>query len=145
MIHHGGFYDYLFVHDDSLTSKRFTTQLTECCEPLKKIKSDVRALDTSRQLSGKGAIRKKFLLQKPWREINKLTIRYLYLDKYTRLYDGADLKLFILASWGRSFLSVDWPTGVQLGFFFCSGVSKLFGAQGSPSSGSLLNLLSPRF
>ena len=44
-------------------------------------------------------------------------------------------------SWlGRSFLSVAWPTGVQLMFFFCSGVSKLFGAQGSPSSGSLLNL-----
>ena len=35
--------------------------------------------------------------------------------------------------------------GVQLVFFFCSGVSKLFGAQGSPSSDSLLNLLSPRF
>ena len=33
-----------------------------------------------------------------------------------------------------------WPTGVQLVFFFCSGVSRLFGAQGSPSSGSLLNL-----
>ena len=53
---------------------------------------------------------------------------------------GPDLKLFILVGWGRSFLSVAWPTGVQLMFFFCSGVSKLFGAQGSPSSGSLLNL-----
>ena len=29
-----------------------------------------------------------------------------------------------------------WPTGIQLAFFFCSGVSKLFGAQGSPSSDS---------
>ena len=28
---------------------------------------------------------------------------------------------------------------------FAPGFSKLFGAQGSPSSGSLLNLLSPRF
>ena len=46
----------------------------------------------------------------------------------------------ILVGWGRSFLSVAWPTGVQLMFFFSSGVSKLFGAQGSPSSGSLLNL-----
>ena len=45
-----------------------------------------------------------------------------------------DVKLFILVGWGRSFLSVAWPTGVQLMFFFCSGVSKLFGAQGSPSS-----------
>ena len=62
-----------------------------------------------------------------------------------RASDGPDLKLFILVSWGRSFLSVDWPTGVQLAFFFCSGVSQLFGAKGSPSSGSLLNLLSPRF
>ena len=64
---------------------------------------------TSRQRSGKGAIRKRF-------------------------YDGPDLKLFILVGWGRSFLSVAWPTGVQLVFFFCSGVSRLFGAQGSPSS-----------
>ena len=31
-------------------------------------------------------------------------------------------------------------TEVQLVFFFCSGVSGFFGAQGSPSSGSLLNL-----
>ena len=33
------------------------------------------------------------------------------------------------------------PQGLfALVFFFCSGVSRLFGAQGSPSSGSLLNL-----
>ena len=56
----------------------------------------------------------------------------------------APTKLFILVGWDRSFLSVAWPTGDQLVFFFCSGVSKLFGAQGSPSSGSLLNLSSPR-
>ena len=37
-----------------------------------------------------------------------------------RLYDGPDIKLFILVGWGRSFLSVAWPTGVQLVFFFCS-------------------------
>ena len=53
-------------------------------------------------------------------------------------YDGPEL--FILVGWDRSFLSVAWPTGVQLMFFFSSRVSKLFGAQGSPSSGSLLNL-----
>ena len=57
-----------------------------------------------------------------------------------RLYDGPDINLFIIVGWDRSFLSDAWPTGVQLVFFFCSGVSKLFGAQGSPSSGSLLNL-----
>ena len=26
-----------------------------------------------------------------------------------RLYDGPDLKLFILVGWARSFLSVAWP------------------------------------
>ena len=41
-----------------------------------------------------------------------------------RLYGGPDLKLFILVGWGRSFLSVAWPTGVQLVFFFCSGVTR---------------------
>ena len=35
---------------------------------------------TSRQRSGKGAIRKKFPLQKPRWEKNKLTIRYLYQE-----------------------------------------------------------------
>ena len=39
-----------------------------------------------------------------------------------------DFKLFILVGWDRSFLSVAWPNGVQLVFFFCSGASKLFGA-----------------
>ena len=32
--------------------------------------------------------------------------------------DGPDLKLFILVGWGRSFLSVAWPNGVQLVFSF---------------------------
>ena len=31
--------------------------------------------------------------------------------------DGPDLKLCILVGWGRSFLAVAWPTGVQLVFF----------------------------
>ena len=36
--------------------------------------------------------------------------------------------------------------GLSWRFFpFAPDFSKLFGAQGSPSSGSLLNLLSPRF
>ena len=62
-----------------------------------------------------------------------------------RLYDGPDLKPFILVGWCRSFLSVAWPNGVQLAFFFSYGVSQLLGTQGSQSSGSLLNLLSLRF
>ena len=52
-------------------------------------------------------------------------------------YDGPDIKLFILVGCGRSFLSVAWPTGVQLVAF---GVIKLLGAQVSLSSGSLLIL-----
>ena len=48
---------------------------------------------------------------------------------YYFFYDGSDLKLFILVGWGQSFLSVAWPTALQLVFFFCSGASKLFGAQ----------------
>ena len=42
-----------------------------------------------------------------------------------RLYDGPDIKLFILVGWGRSFLSVAWPTEVQLLLFFCSGLQKV--------------------
>ena len=85
--------------------------------------------------------------QSAWLVFNAITV-----DNYAasggsgvRLYNGPDIKLFILVGWGSSFLSVTWTTGVQLVFYFCSGVSKLFGAQGSPSSGSLRNLLSPHF
>ena len=41
-------------------------------------KYNVRLKGTSRQRSGKGAIRKRFPLQKPRWEKAKLTIRYLY-------------------------------------------------------------------
>ena len=54
-----------------------------------------------------------------------------FVSSGVRLYDGPDLKLFILVGWSRSFLSVAWPTGVKLMFFFCSGVSKLFGDDSS--------------
>ena len=65
----------------------------------------------------------------------------IFRNPYPWMLHGCSIyKLFILVGWGRSFLSVAWPTGVQLVFFFCSGVSRLFGAQGSPSSGSLLSL-----
>ena len=39
---------------------------------------------TSRQRSGKGAIRKRFPLQKPRWEKTKLTIRYLYHETYRK-------------------------------------------------------------
>ena len=42
-----------------------------------------------------------------------------------RLYDGPNIKLFILVGWGRSFLSVAWPTGVQLVFLFSPGFSEI--------------------
>ena len=62
--------------------------------------------------------------------------------KTLRLPDGssiftAEAKAIDLA---LDFINESNLTGVQLVFFFCSGVSRLFGAQGSPSSGSLLSL-----
>ena len=77
-----------------------------------------------------------------------LVFNPIMVDNYAAFFNctpvgrasDSDIKLFTLVGWGRSFLSVAWPTGVQLVFFFCSGVSRLFGAQGSPSSGSLLSL-----
>ena len=80
---------YLFVHDDSLTSKRFTTrtkQLTKCYEPLQKLRERLGSCKkgTSRQRSGKGAIRKRFQLQKPRWEKKKLAIRYLYHETYRK-------------------------------------------------------------
>ena len=37
------------------------------------------------------------------------------------MFDNYDFKLFTLVGWAWSFLSVAWPSGVQLVFFFCSG------------------------
>ena len=48
---------------------------------------------------------------------------------------------FSFSSFGPELVCVAWPTGGQLVFFFCSRFSViLFGAQGSPSPGSLLYL-----
>ena len=44
--------------------------------------------------------------------------------------------LLILVGWSLSFSSVPWPTG----FHLLRSFSKCLGAQGSPSSGSILNL-----
>ena len=58
-----------------------------------------------------------------------------------------NIKLFILVGWGRSifFLSVSWPTGVQLLVFFYSSVSMgCLTPQGSPGVGrNTLFLSSP--
>ena len=84
-----------------------------------------------------------------------LVFNPIMVDNYAAFFflhaDGPNLKLFILVGWGRSFLSVALPSGVQLFFFFfffffcfffffAATDCKLFGAQGSPSSGSLVNL-----
>ena len=45
----------------------------------------------------------------------------LYKKKRVESY-GPDIKLFILVGLGRRFLSVAWPTGVQLLVFVCSSV-----------------------
>ena len=50
----------------------------------KHIDSTVAKKGTSRQRSGKGAIRKRFPLQKPRWEKTKLTIRYLYHETYRK-------------------------------------------------------------
>ena len=61
-----------------------------------------------------------------------------------RAPDGPDLNIFILVGWNWSLLSVAWPTGVLLVFFFCSTSSvMLFGAQGSVA-GQLIISASPR-
>ena len=67
-----------------------------------------------------------------------LVFNPIIVDNYAAFFNCTPLgrasdphsKLFILVGWDRSFLSVALPIGVQLVFFFCSVVSKLFGAQG---------------
>ena len=54
--------------------------------------------------------------------------------------------LFILVGCCRSFLSVAWPTGVQLVLFFCSGLSVSYWARpGISIVGQLTESMSPRF
>ena len=64
------------------------TQLTMLVEDLARSVSQGKQTDlkkgTSRQRSGKGAIRKRFPLQKPRWEKTKLTIRYLYHETYRK-------------------------------------------------------------
>ena len=67
------------------------------------------------------------------------------MDRASDSYDGPDIKLFILVGSGRTSCLLLGLPGFNWYFSFASGFSKFFGAQGSPSSGSLLNLLSPRF
>ena len=62
-----------------------------------------------------------------------------------RLYGGTDIKLFILVGWGRSFLSVAWPTGVQLVFFFCSGFHKVIRRPGISIVGQLTESVKSSF
>ena len=52
--------------------------------PLGQLKPNFMWKGTSRQRSGKGAIRKRFPLQKPRREKTKSTIRYLYHETHRK-------------------------------------------------------------
>ena len=51
---------------------------------LKRVRQHILLKGTSRQRSGKGAVRKRFPLQKPRWERTKLTIRYLYHETYRK-------------------------------------------------------------
>ena len=65
-----------------------------------------------------------------------------------RLYDGTDIKLFILVAWDLSFLSVAWPSGVQstgVSFFFCSGFQLVIRRPGISIERQLTESVSPRF
>ena len=54
-----------------------------------------------------------------------------------RASDVSDIKLFVLVGWDRSFLSVAWPTGVQLVFFFCFGFQQVIRRPGISTVGQL--------
>ena len=60
----------------SFTDRNHSISLTEQCTNDERERSVEKS--TSRQRSGKGAIRKRLPLQKPRWEKTKLTIRYLY-------------------------------------------------------------------
>ena len=62
---------YIHVYDHSI-------QTSSCLKPIGQSKPNFMWKGTSRQRSGKGAIRKRFSLQKPRWEKTKLIIRYLY-------------------------------------------------------------------
>ena len=61
-----------------------------------------------------------------------------------RLYDGPDLKLFILVGKGRSFLFVAWPTGFNWRFSFAPDFSDNAGrdVRNEPSRGKTNNVVS---
>ena len=57
-----------------------------------------------------------------------------------RLYDGPVITLFILVGWAGASCLLLGPSGFNGCISFAPDFSKLLGAQGSPSSGSLLSL-----
>ena len=63
-----------------------------------------------------------------------------------RIFNGLDLKLFLLVGWDRSFFSVAWPTGVQLVFFRLLAIfSDVVWRQGLSIVGQLNVSVNPRF
>ena len=85
------------------------------------------------------------------RQFACLVFKPIMVDNYAAFFNctlmGRASDLDFHFSWLGPELLVSFldPPGFNWCFSFASGFSKLFGAQGSPSSGSLLNLLSPRF
>ena len=65
--------------------------------------------------------------------------------QWVRLFDGPDIKLFILAGWGRSLLSVAWSTGVQLVFLLCSGFQNVIRHPGISIVGHLTESIESSF
>ena len=75
--------------------------------------------------------------------------RLLHADgSGVRLYDGSDLKLFLLVGWDRCFLSVAWPTLVQLlivFFLLLQIFSDVVWRPGISIAGQLILSVNPRF
>ena len=79
-----------FVYHDSFLTEFIAFLSDHCLSSVsfdiihKRRKAPSAQKGTSRQRSGKGAIRKRFPLQKPRWEKTKLTIRYLYHETYRK-------------------------------------------------------------
>ena len=79
----------------------------------------VSSKGTSRQRSGKGAIRKRFPLQKPRWEKTKLTIKYLYHETYRKPNEQLAFRtlciLRMLYMQYRTYINTDGVTGWMRG------------------------------
>ena len=86
MKHEGIAYDNVIINHDPLMALSYFRERKKkkTCVAYAFEKEICVGKGTSRQRSGKGAIRKRFPLQKPRWEKTKLTIRYLYHETYRK-------------------------------------------------------------